>query len=361
MRILIVDTAVTGHHLVYLENIFKGLSKTKDIDIKIVLPEKIEIFQNDVLSFPKWVNKFQYLYDCIQWISTLNEIKKKYKPDIIHILASDPFYQHGGIYMENLKTAGTKVLTTQHHIPKGKIRLWLLKRFAKKVNKIIVHTEYAKQILNTRGINNIEVIDYPAFHKTNITKSEARIKLGLPKEKKILLFLGGTRYEKGLDILINALNKIQNQFYLVIAGKEEYFSKSFIEETVKTFKNSFFLDLRSLSNNEFGCYVDAADCVIIPYRKIFDGASGPMAEAIWRRKPVIGPSHGSLNYIIGKYKVGLTFISEDVDDLARVINNYFERPNTFNWTGDSEKYRIKLDPAIFVDRYIKLYSSITRI
>ena len=110
-----------------------------------------------------------------------------------------------------------------------------------------------------------------------------------------------------------------------------------------------------LSNEEFGWYIDASDCVILPYRKKFQVASGPMTEAIWRRKPIIGPSHSRIGYIIKNYNLGYRFKSENHKYLARVINGYLSLSYTLEKTEKFKHYKDRLNPGVFDKKYIKFY------
>ena len=78
----------------------------------------------------------------------------------------------------------------------------------------------------------------------------------MPHEKKehtklkTLLSLGGTRYDKGIDILLNALKDVQDNFKLIIAGKEEFFSREYIEKKIESYRSKVELNLKFLSNEE---------------------------------------------------------------------------------------------------------------
>jgi glycosyltransferase involved in cell wall biosynthesis len=204
----------------------------------------------------------------------------------------------------------------------------------------------------------IQVIDYPVSHPIKLDRKKSKRKLGLNVEEKILLAIGGTRFSKGLDVLLQASKIVKKKYCLVITGKEEYFKEEYIRAQAKALRHTVVIRLGELTDEEFGWYLDAADCIVLPYRKSFDGASGPMTEAVWRRKPVIAPSHGSLGDLVKKCNLGYSFESENVKDLAQKIENFLNDSAAFQWTPEAENFREKISPQTFTARYSELYESI---
>ena len=179
----------------------------------------------------------------------------------------------------------------------------------------------------------------------------------MTRSKKTLLALGGTRKGKGLDILLEALKRVQEPFHLIIAGKEEDFKKDFILEHTITYTENVSLFLEFLTDEKFSLCLNAADIVVLPYRKVFDGASGPLGEGVWHYKMIVGPDHGSLGDIVKMNHLGKTFKSEDADVLSEVLNETIK----MEWEPDEKylEYRQSLDPAFFQKKYMKLYSDLT--
>ncbi len=180
--------------------------------------------------------------------------------------------------------------------------------------------------------------------------------MGLSSEVPVLLTIGGTRYKKGLDILLEALRNVKKPFQLLIAGKEEDFDRNYIEENIKSYKDNVKLLMRVLSDEEFAICINAADFIVLPYRKSFNGASGPLGEGVWRKKTIIAPNHGSLGSIIHEYNLGVTFETEDVNDLTKIISEQLE--NKHEWNDTAENYRLTLSVDSFANEHQKLYYSL---
>ncbi len=125
----------------------------------------------------------------------------------------------------------------------------------------------------------------------------------------------------------------------MLSQARKIFHQGFIEEKVNNTRCNTIVRIKELSSEEFGWYCDASDCIVLPYRKIFRGTSGPLTEAVWRRKPVVGPDHGSLRDLIGTNHLGYLFESENAESLAGAIDTYLRSPGDFSWTDRAEAFR----------------------
>jgi len=354
MKVLLIDTAIDGHHIPYLN----ALTQSTE-NCVAVLPEQtdlIECMQYTIdCNFAKTKKFFGYL----KWIKEIKNITKKERPDIVHFLYGDSIFRFFGIGLGAIHRHA-KVLVIFHHIRRSKLKDISNRCIAKKADKVIVHTDSLMNTLKEIGINNGIHIEYPCFnHVKEIDQTFAQSKIGMRKpEGKVLLALGGTRYDKGLNILLEALKKVSQPFHLVIAGKEQTFTREYIENEIITYKEKVTLILKYLSEEEIELCLNSADIIILPYRKVFDGASGPLGEGVALGKMIVGPEHGSIGDLIQKHKLGMTFISEDVENLAMIINKAL---NEEFWLTDAYKeYQKALDRKTFVLLYNALYYDIVK-
>lgn len=356
MRILLVETKISGHHLSYAKCLVGG----KDAQYIFAVPSNIEIPE-----FPCSVIKLNCgkSEDGIIWYQRfINEIKRvadENNVDVIHFLYGDVFLKYFGYRFNTLKKY--KLIMTFHQFRYSMLRNYSRKVFFKRITYGVVHTESLRDHLNEAEITNVIQIEYPQFNSAHaFDKKIAKDKLNIKNDKPILLALGGTRFDKGLDILLRSLNRVDKPFNLLVAGKEESFKRDFIEEACKTFKENVILKLNFLTDEEFALCLNAADYVVLPYRKTFDGASGPLGEGVALKKPIIGACHGSIGKIITKNTIGYTFETESVDDLTEKLNIALSKP--FPWNEQAEKYRLSLLPQKFLEAYTSLYkASINRV
>ncbi|MDD6213315.1 MAG: glycosyltransferase, partial [Clostridiales bacterium] len=168
--------------------------------------------------------------------------------------------------------------------------------------------------------------------------------------------LGGTRWDKGLDILLDALADIKVPFHLLIAGKAQFFTREEIEKRVAPYAENVTMLLEFLSDEKFSLCLSAADIVVLPYRKQFDGASGPLGEGVWRNKMIVGANHGSLGQIISDNHLGMVFESENVQSLSSVLNKAL----TVEFCRDEVyvRYRGRMNPERFQKEYGQLYAEV---
>jgi glycosyltransferase involved in cell wall biosynthesis len=354
MKILFVDKSIFGHHAPY----FKAVTRYSDYESVLCIPQMIENLNiKQIIVKNSNFKSRNYIQYC-RWIKEIKTIADLEKPDVIHFLYGDIFYRYFGLGLSKFKKY--KTIITFHHIKKSFIRDISIKRIFSQINTGIVHTNTLLTQLIDIGIKNIKHIENPHyFNFENITREYAIKTIGLNDDAPVLLAIAGTRYDKGLDILLNALKKVNKPFLLLIAGKELYFDRNFIEENIETYKNKVKILLRYLSDQEFYMCIKAADIIVLPYRRIFTGASGPLAEGVWLKKTIIGPNHGSLGSLIKDNHLGATFKTEDVDDLAKVISEQLESKHSRDET--AENYRLTISTDRFALEHKNLYHTLINI
>lgn len=343
-KVYIMDNVFDGHHIAYMNVL-----------------EKIKIVNNISKAIKLETNKTKI----VKYISQRQNIlkyglKKINDGDVLHLLYLDPIYMLGPIFR---KSKNKKIIATLHHYPQNNIKERLFKICSKNIDTIIVHSEYLMYQLKNIGINNVEVIDYPVFNEYETEDNEKiKIEFGLNPNKYIISALGGTRYDKGLDILLEAFKyidyKIKDQIQLNICGKEEDIKKDYIMNKCKKLNIMCRLKLDYITDEEFYKNIKISDSIVIPYRKIFTGNSGPMTEGIYQNKPIIAPNQGNLGYLMNQYNLGITFESENARDLAIAIERLITKGWKFN--EKSNLYRDKLKLDTFIKKHEAIYNKYTK-
>ena len=366
MKIALVDTGHSGHHKYYSKALVEAALK-KGIEVVLLSPyadsfqrsENLNIFK---VSFPERKSIFQYFRDRIKWQNQIWDLIANEQIDLMHILTADPLVNLGGMKLKFIKKTGVKILTTLHHSPTNPVKSFLFRQHAKRTDAIVCHSETFISKMKKEGISNCLLVDYPIFHPRIFPKESARADLTLPHVEPIVLYLGETRKSKGLDILLESMKMVNKDCILVIAGKEKGFDLNYIQGLASRLKQKVIIRLGWITDENFGKYVDACDCLILPYRLTFDGASGPMTEAIWRDKFIIGPDHGTIGYMIRTYELGDCFISEDISDLARAIESFLGEFNTKVKVRntDSNRFKGRIEPEYFVNKYLEIYSTLLK-
>lgn len=333
-------TETDGHHVIYLNSLLKienTCALQLNVDIKRIKPNFLSIIK-------------YYRAICKQ-------LKAVPKGNIAHLLYSDIYYKIPFFSSKLLQR--NKTIVTMHSFPNGKVKHWLMKNFCKRVEAVVVHSEYIKEQLESLGLTKIYYIDYPSFYDYNkiLSRDELKIREGLNSSDLVFSALGGIRQDKGLDILLEAFKyideSIKKRIVLNVAGKEGFLTTKQVEEICEKNGIRAQLTIRQLTDTEFMENVEISDYIVLPYRCNMTGNSGPMTEAIVRGIPSIVPSGSNLGYIAEHYHVGILFTQENAQELAHVITKCYHKKYVCN-----SDYSKKLEEKTFIDKHRKLYSII---
>ncbi len=158
------------------------------------------------------------------------------------------------------------------------------KRFVYKLaDRLIVHNEFSRdELAKQSGVpcEKIVIIRHgvPTIPTEMLLSAEsARKELGLPKQSKVVLFLGQIKEVKGLDILLGAISIVVRsvpEAVFLIAGRpwkidfNDY--QSMIDEA--DVRDHCILNIQYVPNEMLPTYYGAATVVALPYRKIYQSA-----------------------------------------------------------------------------------------
>ena len=351
-KVLLIDTAIDGHHMAYLKGIL-----TLQNNFVVVIPKSNFNCESKVI----YTDKFNLLSfnEYKKWLKELNKIIDFEKPDVVHFLYGDVFYRYFGYGLSKIKKKCNQVVVTFHQFRiKSLVRI-SLKRIFKKISIGIIHTEYNRKELELLGIKNAKVIDYPQLYdfETNSNNSnDLKNHISVESNTIILSLIGTLMSYKGLDILIEALKKVNKSNYkVIIAGKLYNNTEVEIQNMLEPIKDKVIFKPGFIPDETFIELINGSNYILLPYKKGFDGASGPLTEAVWARKPVIASDNKALGDITKKYNLGYTFECENSDDLAKTIENAID--NKFKWNDKAEDFRNKINLNTFLSEIDKIYNN----
>ena len=345
MKIMYVDASVDGHHLIYLNYLLQAVSG----DSFAVLPEDTGKVKGRVRK--AGTGSIRGFEEYGRWMKELRRIAAEEKPDIIHFLDGDTMMRNMGRGLARFADSG--MVITFHHFFEGKAREISMKRMLRYADAGVFHTETICERAEGFGCKNVKCVPYPCF--LDLPPMESG---GHRNDPPVLLALGGTRHDKGLDILLKALKDVKAPFQLVIAGKPEDFDEDYIDSHTEKYRDKVRLCLRFLSDEEVKEFLVESDIIVLPYRREFDGASGPMCEGIYLGKTIIGPSHGSLGSQLQSSHAGYTFESENVEQLAACIEYALTHPCVYDET--AYQMQKELSPELFAERYLRIYREVVQ-
>ncbi len=330
MNILYIDISLDGHREVYLRACEPKDSTTR---CWYLLPEAAADLR---MTHIPMTGGFDRKRTPVTYAAFLREIRaavKQYCIDIVHFLCGDALYRFFGV---GLWSIGADIVVTYHHMVFTPAKTISIRNIFRQSLCGVVHTDYLLTQLEAHGIRNGRCIQYPMLDRISAkTPDEAKAYFGIADGPAVLGMVGATSRYKGLDVLIDALNKVQYPCTLFVAGRESAFGADYITAHLINPMIRQKLHLRRLTDTEFADAVQASDLIILPYRKEFDGASGPLVSAAVHGKPVVAADHGSLGEMVIRYRLGLCFESENPDRLADTLNSYLSDPARYTFdTGD---------------------------
>ena len=351
MKVLYIDFNTTGHHSIY----YKTISQIDGIDPVLILPRKIDLpvsIQYEVSSLSRNMSILQYS----QVMSEIKRIIENEKTDIVHILSGDMLYRFFGW---KLQIKEVPVVVTFHHMEFSFLKKLSYRMLFKRINIGVTHTEYIYDNLKRLGINNIEHIEYPYLEeKKNYDKQKLKKEFGISENRKVLLAFGETRYDKGLDILLKALDNITEPFHLIIAGKPTEITADTIRELTAKYKSNNTLFLSYIDNELMYQVFYLSDIVVLPYRRKFAGASGPLTTAVAYGKMVIGPDRNSIGKIIAENHLGDVFECENQKSLEQCVSRSIRK--VFEYDSYAKAYQKAISKDVFMCNYQRIYNDIIR-
>jgi glycosyltransferase involved in cell wall biosynthesis len=205
------------------------------------------------------------------------------------------------------------------------------------LNGIFVHTTGIRDSLiqrfgwrdryQRRIIVTPDPVDLP---DEGCTKDEAKERLGLPPGVPVMLFFGILLKNKGIDILMEAVTNMKQEFRLIIAGKPEYFTAEDIENLRGRLDDParVITRLEHIPDGEMTAYFRAADAVVLPYRGFSRGTSGVLQLAAAAGKPVIATDAGEIGEIVRRHGLGIVVAPDSPESLRAGIEEFLDRSET---------------------------------
>lgn len=202
------------------------------------------------------------------------------------------------------------------------------------VDQFIVHNQISHRELSQAmklAKKNVDIAVIPHGNYLSVVKrldiDASREALNIDSDEFVFLFFGQIKAVKGLDLLLQAFAKLalgQSKVSLIVAGKvwKDDFARyqKIIDEL--NIADRVRLNIRYIPDEEVDLFYSAADCVVLPYRKIYQ--SGVLLMAMSYGLPVLASDLEGMTEVIKDGGNGFLFKSEDVNDLASKIEYVFE-------------------------------------
>jgi D-inositol-3-phosphate glycosyltransferase len=212
-------------------------------------------------------------------------------------------------------------------------------------------SEEKSDLIQEYGIPNSKVkVVSPGVNREifqPICDDQIFLETGIPRGKKILLFVGRIQPVKGLITLIEALKVLglqknplfeQLRILVVGGGKQEFDLKNNKEylSIKKTIGEAQLGDhvnfLGSKGQEELKRYYSMADVLIVP--SLYESFGLVVIEAMACGTPVIASRIGRIRTLIHEERSGLTFDPKDAYSLSEKIERFYAKKESF-WSSEA--------------------------
>jgi glycosyltransferase involved in cell wall biosynthesis len=231
---------------------------------------------------------------------------------------------------EFLSEGGTLIWTIHnilpHDFPYIKQEIELRNIICAAAQTLHIHSQKSlpeiQQYLNI-PLEKVKIIphgNYIGVYPNHIDKVEARHRFGFSEEQTVFLFLGQIRKYKGIEDLIFAFDEVQQNFpntHLLIAGKPVESIKIEEVDISDEAKIKITLIQEYIPEDELQWFLNAADIMVLPYKKIL--TSGSLLNALSFSCPVIAPRVGMTEEVIKDGYNGFLYELGNVKSLTKTM------------------------------------------
>ena len=360
MRILMAAGASTGGLYTYTDALCSGLcSRGADVTVltnslwaDLPRPFKVERHLFEFTDKKKQWSQMHWAADRF-YRSLVNSLRRnrfavRQRFDVVHFQGvGTPLLDQ--FFLKPLARQLPVVLTVHDvkpHYERFVSRSSFIRRSLHVPRRLIVHYEEGKrQLADHWGIcpDHIDVIPHGIMPVQNLPDlTDARKKLNLPQDRQIILFFGGIRPNKGLDILIKALKIVKShneRVLLVIAGGllgrfsfeaySDMIRKADLSEHVQTF-------IHFIPEEDVDYFFAASNLLVLPYLT-FEAQSGVLLRAYAHKKPVVVSNVGAMGELVSSDNIGLAVEPGAVEPLAQAVINALD---------DLDKFQSRYNPDL---------------
>lgn len=189
---------------------------------------------------------------------------------------------------------------------------------------------------------------------TPSNKLEARRRLNIPPDRKVMIFFGFIRKYKGLDIALEAMQHLPEDYYLIVAGEvyggfDEY--QQIIDK--HNLAHRVQLHVRYVSDNEVPDLFCASDICVLPYRSATQ--SGVIPIAYHFEIPVVVTDVGGLREVVEPFNTGVVAPDTSSLSVAKAVEECFRRNSTDNLSGNIHLFKQQYSWDNLAETVLEMY------
>lgn len=261
------------------------------------------------------------------------------------------FFHVGPLELFNVllaKFLGFRVVATAHDVQSFVESLsipWMVKLAYRLSDRVIAQSGVSRrELVANLKIPQPKIYTIPLGNYLNDTdtigfpsQEEARVWLGLPQNARVLLFFGQIKEVKGLDVLLQAMPRVVEEFsdaLLLIAGRvwKDDFQRYQKQIDDSSISNYCATHIQYIPNSEVPSYYAAASLVVLPYRKIYQSAV--LLMAMGHGRPVVVSDIEGMTEMVEDRANGYSFAFGDASALAEKLIEALSDPQKLRDVGE---------------------------
>lgn len=288
-----------------------------------------------------------------------------FRPAVLHLhwLPAIPPGLRGGVKavafamrLWVLKALGTRVVWTVHNLYNHEAgskdaERWVTRRVLGAASRVIVHGGSAVQLIErefgAQPAGKVAVVphgSYRGVYPEGVPGGEARARLGLRGDQRVMLFLGNIRPYKGVGELVDAFLAHEDPLArLVIAGRvKRPEDLALLEEKVGG-DPRVMLRPGFVEDDQLQVYLGAADIVVFPYRDVL--TSGAVVLAMSFGRACLAPRLGCIPDVLdeagailydpddpaGGLRAAVATAFEEAEGLGGMGSHNLAKAESWNW------------------------------
>lgn len=358
MRVLFYEPDYKGHHFPYFARMLPaflelpvdvGFATTQEAYDSDEFKRTLAPFENqmEILPVCRDNRSLKPLVNAWQRYSDLKKAISDWKPDHTAVLYADGLWPVATL-AKTLRLGGLdRHRTHEAWMYRGqfgyeeskkrsdKFRRWFYKKMiqTKVFDKIHFDDELMLEYHKSLGIDKTEVVlpANPVLIRDPLSQLEARAKLNLPAQGRLISISGMISRTKGIDLALHAFAKIATKVpdaILLLAGPHQPIIKEVLAEPeIASLLEQGRVVSRDvfLNEEEMLLTAEASDLVLAPYPR-HSGRSSIILWAAAAGTPVLSVARGCIGHVVRTERLGKTCDVKNLDEFSDMLASSLEEP-----------------------------------
>lgn len=227
--------------------------------------------------------------------------------------------------------------------------------YSKKINTVIAHSsrteDYLKQFNYKGQIFEVPHFKYVFPRDYRLSDIPEEIRNAVDPDCINILFFGNITHEKGIDILLEAVNDLSEEdaakTNVIIAGKD--IDGTYMKVKMKPDRKvSFFT--RHITDDELRFLYENVDYLALPYRSTFQ--SGILEMAFYFQKPIIASDIPYFRKMLTEFPSFGHLVGKSAKDFSNAIHELLKhKPSDFFTEEDYARYENRREINEFKEKF----------